>query len=176
MRNIDSDIYVSNFWLMGFPFFYVGKLLNEYEKKFCGISLNVKMMFFLSVVSIIESSIIALLFEGRDLFVGSIFLAIVPIYISTEKAHCLKFRGGVCCMLSVAGNHLSAYIYVMHLFARDSLINTMNAYGIVLPEGMKQIVFLIIVIFFAGIIEFVINGMNSFIVQVLKSRKLLSRK
>lgn len=162
MREIESAIYVSNTWLMGIPFFYLGMWMRENEKHLKMIKLNI--LLFIIFLGMVESVIVGMNLELRDMYVGSIFISASLIIIAHKYDN--FNRRGVFTFLAMLGKHLTTYIYLIHLIVRDNLIYTFEQYDIILGRGLNQITFIIVTISFSIFIEFAVEKDNSLIVKL----------
>ncbi len=111
MRSIESDMLVSNFWLMGFPIYYLGFKLHLIIEK--NDVANIKMIGIVLLIIGIVETIFASTFLCSDLYIGSVLVAIGLLFYAlahTSNAFPGWFNslGGVC-------KNLSFLIYILHL-------------------------------------------------------------
>ena len=101
-----SPLLTRNFALMGFPFFVLGMLVNQYYHKFANLP-NILIFVFI-ILGIFETLLSRYLFGKKELYLGSIFI-LVSLVLIFIKYPSIKYPSILLSLTSC-----STYIYIFH--------------------------------------------------------------
>jgi surface polysaccharide O-acyltransferase-like enzyme len=117
---ISSDIYTSNFFLMGMPFYIGGGYMHE---KVDILKMKKGTISIITIIGICLSLTEGLKFGLKDLYLGSI-IAVFAIF-----SYCITNKETKRKALAFVGKHYSKYIYCFHLLIKEVFITFESTYS-----------------------------------------------
>lgn len=100
-----NTMFVTNFWVFGYPLFMIGNLLRKNKEKICS-----NHVWIFSIITGVVLSIIGCLNWNAELYIGSIFLAVGLLMHALASPTGGKFID----FFAYIGNKLSLIVYAIH--------------------------------------------------------------
>ncbi|MEE1002419.1 MAG: acyltransferase [Acutalibacteraceae bacterium] len=149
-----NTMYVTNFWVFGYPLFMLGNLLRRIKEKNKEPKYIYIYIWIFCIIAGLVLSIVECLNWNAELYIGSILLSTGLLMFAIDKPN----GGSIIRFLSYIGNKLSIIVYVIHymvMVIMDKFIPNTFGWNGFTQSMVRPVIVLFVTVFIAFVFSYI---------------------